>query len=116
MVLVEIEDNLEDVVVVVINANVVVEDEDKVDMDQTDQEDQELQEYVVEVGNTWNPYHAVVGLDEEPVKNEEVMVVKKVSYHKVLFVPHLLKVRSEKKPVQDRLHHRGYTLSRLDIL
>lgn len=53
MVLVGIEDNLEDVVVVVINANVVVEDEDKVDMDQTVQEeDQELQEYVVEVGNT----------------------------------------------------------------
>ena len=53
MVLVGIEDNLEDVVVVVINANVVVEYEDKVDMDQTVQEeDQELQEYVVEVGNT----------------------------------------------------------------
>jgi hypothetical protein len=56
-------------------------------------------------------------LDEEAVKIEEVMVVKKVSYHKVLFVPHLLKkVRSEKKLVQDRHHHRGYTLSRLDIL
>lgn len=74
---VEIEDdNLEDGVVVVVNENVVVgEDEDKVGTDRRIQEDR-LQKYVVEVDNTLNPYHA--GLDEEVVKNEEVMVVKKV--------------------------------------
>ena len=51
MELVEIEDNLEDVVVVVVNAIVVGEDEGKVGMDQTVQEDR-LQKYVVEVDNT----------------------------------------------------------------
>jgi hypothetical protein len=74
VVLVGTEDNLEDVAV---NANVVGEDEDKVGMDRTVQEDQ-LQKYVVEVDNTQHPYHAVVDLDEEVVKNGEVMVVKKV--------------------------------------
>ena len=42
-----------------------------------------------------------VGSNEEVVKNEEVMVVKKV--------------KSEKKQVQDN-HNRGYTLFPLDIL
>ena len=41
MVLVGIEDNLEDVVVVVINAIVVGEDEDKVGMDQMVQEEED---------------------------------------------------------------------------
>ena len=77
MVLVGTEDNLEDVVVVVIDVSVVGEDEDNVGMDQTVQG--ELQKYVVEVDNTWDPCHAVVAdLDEEVAKNEEVMVVKKV--------------------------------------
>ena len=48
MVLVGNEDNLEDVAVVVVNAN---EDEDKVGMDRTVQEDR-LQKYVVGVDNT----------------------------------------------------------------
>ena len=75
MELVGIEDNLEDVGVVVVNAN-VVEDEDKVGMDRTLQEDQP-QKYVVGMDNTENPYHAVVvDLNEEVVKNEEVMVLK----------------------------------------
>ena len=53
MVLVGIEDNLEDVAVPVVNANVVGEDEDKVDMDRTVQEeDQQPQKYVVEADNT----------------------------------------------------------------
>ena len=39
MELVEIEDNLEDVAIVVVNANVGGEDEDMVGMDQTFQED-----------------------------------------------------------------------------
>ena len=50
MVLVGIEDNLEDVAVVVVNAN-VGEDEDMVGMGRTVQEDR-LQKYVVEVDNT----------------------------------------------------------------
>ena len=79
MVLVGNEDNLEDVAVMVVNVNVVVEDEDKVGMDRMVQEEDQLQKYVVEVDNRLNPYHAVVaGLDEEVVKIEEVMVVKKV--------------------------------------
>ena len=49
MVLVGNEDNLEDVAVVVVNAN---EDEDKVGMDRTVQEEDRLQKYVVGVDNT----------------------------------------------------------------
>jgi len=46
------EDNFEDVAVVVVNANVVGGDEDKVDMDRTVQKEDQLQIYVVEVDNT----------------------------------------------------------------
>ena len=52
MVLVGIEDNPENVAVVVVNANVVDEDEDKVDMDRTTQEEDQLQKYVMELDNT----------------------------------------------------------------
>jgi hypothetical protein len=51
VVFVGIEENLEDVEVVVVNANVVGEYEDMVGMDQMVQEDQ-LQKYVGEVDNT----------------------------------------------------------------
>lgn len=50
-VLVGNEDNLEDVAVVVVNAD-VGEDEDKVGMGRTVQEEDRLQKYVVEVDNT----------------------------------------------------------------
>lgn len=70
------EDSLEDGAVMVVNANVVGEVEDKVGMDRTVQGEDRPQRYVVVVDNTWNPYHAVV--DEEVVRNEEVVVVKKV--------------------------------------
>ena len=49
VVLVGIEDNHENVAVVVLNANVVDEYEDKVDMDRTTQEEDQLQKYVVEL-------------------------------------------------------------------
>ena len=51
MELVGIEDNLEDVAVVAVNANVVGEVEDKVGMDRMEEEDQH-QKYVVRVDNT----------------------------------------------------------------
>ena len=52
MVLVGFKDNHENVAVVVLNANVVNEYEDKVDMDRTTQEEDQLQKYVVELDNT----------------------------------------------------------------
>lgn len=62
-VLVGNEDNLEDVTVVLVNANVVAGYEDR--------------HVVVVADNIKDLYHAVVvGLDEEVVKNEEAEVVK----------------------------------------